>query len=606
MYKLYYRSFALAIVLFYSFVINAQTYADFFGNGHQVGLTVSSSHELNFSEDDKVISGTGIFPDEKGASRFLAQATMGANYEAIQDVVSMGIDNWLDNQFAISPISFESEYTRIYNEATALFDFNVPGADDYRSEYLSYTFYEKLIKQPDVLRQKVAFALSQIFVISPWNSTLVNKGYANSHYYDVLYLGAFGNFHDMFRDITLHPCMGVYLSHMQNQKADVVQGTLPDENYAREIMQLFSIGLYELHVDGSFKTDSNGDLIPTYDIEDIQELARVFTGLAGQSRLDQVAPEFYHSFHTYDLREPMAMYYDYHDKREKVLVDNTVIPAGQTGHTDIDMAVNSLYNHPNVAPFLAIRLIQHLVKSNPSPQYVFRVASVFNNDGTGVRGNLQEVIRAIFTDPEARSCSWMNDMTSGKLLQPMQRLTNLFLTFDITTPSNKFWFRDLIDIDDKLEQAFLASPTVFNFFTPFYAEKDFVAPNGLVSPEFQILNATTGMYYLNETENRIKISPFSNRTKTNSTLNSVQHNPDDVPVLDFSDEIAVYQSGGIPALIDRLDLLMCRGQLQAGIKNIIINTLNKNIQNDSNYDETDIVKDALYYIMITPNYTILK
>jgi uncharacterized protein (DUF1800 family) len=582
--------------------LHAQTYTDFLGNGHQIGINISSSNESGNSLDDHVISGNGRFTDEVGASRFLAQASMGANYEDIQEVAGMGIDDWLDFQFSMTPNSFESEYTRIYNDAIAL----TPNNITHKNEYMSYTFYETLMKHPDVLRQKVAFALSQIFVISPTNSILTNRGYANAHYYDMLYLGAFGNFHDLLYNVTLHPCMGIYLSHLQNQKPDIIQGTSPDENYAREIMQLFSIGLFELNTDGTPKLDANGDIIPTYDIEDIQELSKVFTGLSGSARLNGAATLFATGIGALDLREPMTMYYDYHSKREKVLIDGTVIPENQLGLDDVDDAIDVLFNHDNVGPFIGKRLIQQLVKSNPSPQYVHRVSTVFNNDGNGVRGNMEAVIRQILIDPEARDCTWFSDPTSGKLIQPLQRLTNLFLAFDVSTPSNKFYFRDELELFDKLEQSFLAAPTVFNFFTPFYAEKDFVEPNELVSPEFQILNSTTGMYYLNETEDKLKVRPFLNRTLPNAAQTALNNNNADRPVFDFTDEIAIYQNQGLRALIDRLNLLICRGQLHPNIENMIVGTIQNNIANVATYDVNDIINDAIYYIMITPNYTILK
>ncbi len=582
--------------------VHAQTYTDFLGNGHQVGVSISSSSEFNNTLHNHVISGNGRFTDERGASRFLAQASMGASFEDIQEVVGMGINEWLNIQFSMTPTSFESEYNRIFEEVSALAPLN----DTDRNEFLSYTFYETLIKHPDVLRQKVAFALSQIFVISPTNSLLNNRAYANAHYYDMLYLGAFGNFHDLLYNITLHPCMGIYLSHLQNEKPDIIQGTSPDENYAREIMQLFSIGLFELNTDGTHKLDSNGNLIPTYNNDDIEELAKVFTGLAGSERLNGAMPQFTNGFGAYDLRKPMTMYYDFHSKREKVLIDGTVIPANQLGLADIDEAIEVLFNHENVAPFIGKRLIQHLVKSNPSPQYIHRVSTVFNDDGNGVRGNLEAVIKQILIDPEARDCGWFSDPTSGKLIQPIQRLTNLFIAFDITTPSNKYWFRDEFEKLDDMEQSFLAAPTVFNFFSPFYAEQENAEPNGLVSPEFQILNSTTGMYYLNETENSLKIRPFINRTKANDTQSSLIYNREDEPVLDFSDEIVIYQNQGIHALMDRLNLIVCRGQLHPNVESIIVDTIEENIENVDGYNVTDIIIDAIYYIMISPNYTILK
>lgn len=592
----------MAIVLMIAFEVNTQTYTDYFGNGQQVGLKISSSSEYGNDSGEDAFAGPGFFTDEKGASRFLAQATMGANYEDIQALVSTGIDQWLEDQFSITPISFESEYARIYTQAL-----EIVTAHEYdRQEYLTFAFYEKLIKHPDALRQKVAFALSQILVINPIKSFIGNRAYATSHFYDIFYLGAFGNYHDILYDVSLHPLMGSYLSHFQNQKADVIQGTLPDENYAREIMQLFSIGLNELNLDGTPKLDSNGETIPTYTIQDIQELARVFTGLSGRERFDDIVPQFTHSFGAFDLTKSMAMYYDFHDKREKLMIDNTVIPANQTGFTDIDIAVEILFNHPNVGPFISRRMIQHLVKSNPSPNYIKRVATVFNNDGMGTRGNMEAVVRAILTDPEARNCSWITDVAAGKLIQPIERLTNLFVGFDIDTPSNKIWFRDNLDVLDKLEQAFLGAPSVFNFFSPFYAEKEIVEAHDLVSPEFQILNSTTGMNYLNEIEDRIKQKLFKNRTTPNEFFSGLLENRDDAPFLDFSDEIATYQAGGLEALIDRLDLIICRGQLETSAKNIIKSTISENIQNSSSYEVIDIIHDALYYIMISPNYAILK
>ena len=371
-------------------------------------------------------------------------------------------------------------------------------------------------------------------------------------------------------------------------------------------MQLFSIGLFELETDGSEKLDQNGQPIPTYDIEDIQELAKVFTGLSGSERLDGGEPLFTDRLGLYDLRQPMSVYFDFHDKREKVLIDGSVIPANQPGLSDFDAVIDLLYNHPNVGPFIGKRLIQQLVKSNPSPQYIHRITTVFNNDGHGVRGNMEAVVRATLTDPEARDCSWITDPTAGKLIQPLQRLTNLFIAFDVSTPSDRFYFKDETDVFDRLGQSFLAAPTVFNFFTPFYSEPELLQPNGLVSPEFQILNSTTGMFYLNETENAIKSRPFINRTRSNLGETGVIHNPEDVPVLDFSDEIAIYQNDGLKALIDRLNLIICRGQLHPNIENTIIDAIEENIENVANYTVNDIINDALYFIMISANYTILK
>ena len=274
-----YRLIGVLLVFTFSNYNFAQQYSDFIGFGHDAGITVRTSHNTINNDANEVLTGPNLFSDLAGSSRFLRQATLGSNYESITSTSQDGITDWLDNQFSLSPISYSSEYQRIYDEANAIV--NAPEDLDDRDEFLAFTFYEMGIKQPDVLRQKVAFALSQIFVLSVSNSVLSNRGFLTSDYYDILYLGAFDNFRDMLFDVTMHPAMGIYLSHFQNEKADIIQGSFPDENYAREIMQLFTIGLLELNQDGSLKFDLDGNTIPTYTNEDIQELSKVFTGLSG-------------------------------------------------------------------------------------------------------------------------------------------------------------------------------------------------------------------------------------------------------------------------------------------------------------------------------------
>jgi len=580
----------------------AQTYPDHFGTGQYVGISVSSSDEDADNAALNSVNGTGITPDLVGAARFLAQATMGYDYEQIEYLNQTGIDDWLDEQFEMPGASYAEMYQMVYDSAFAM----TPMNDTEKNEYLSYTFYEMLVKEPDFLRQKVAFALSQILVVSSRPSGNSNRGFGASDYYDILYQGAFGNYRDMLYDVTTHPYMGVYLSTFQNRKADFALGTFPDENYAREIMQLFTIGLLELNNDGTEKLDANGNLIPTYDIKDVQELSKVFTGLGSGATTDGNTPTFTKGKGSTDFTVPMTMYNAFHDTGEKIMIDGSILPAGQTGVEDINDAIDVLFNHPNIAPFISIRLIQQLVKSNPSPAYVNRVANAFNNNGQGVRGDLKAVVKAILSDPEARNCNLIDSQETGKLLQPIERLTNLFLAFDVTTPSGKIWFRDEFDIGDDLEQSFLAAPSVFNFFSPFYAEKEYVLPNDMVSPEFQILNATTGIHYLNTIEDATKNQPFRNRTLVSDNGLGFINNSEDKPVLDLSDEINILNSQGVPALIDRLNLLLCRGQLSDSAKSIIEDTIQQYLENAFNYTDEKAVQDAIYFIMVSPNYTILK
>jgi len=599
---------SLSLILI-SNIILSQQYSDYIGLGHNAGIEISSSHNTPNNSDNEVLTGANLFTDLNGASRFLRQATMGSNYEAISSASQNGLTNWLDNQLSLTPISFSSEYQRIYDEADAIIP-DVPGDPlDPRNEFFAYAFYEMGFKLPDVLRQKVAFALSQIFVISPTNSTLSNRGFINASYYDILYLGAFDNFRDMLYDVSMHPAMGLYLSHFKNRKADIIQGSFPDENYAREIMQLFTIGLYELNADGSFKLDSNGETIPTYTNEDIQELSKIWTGLSGGVSANGGPPIFTAGIGAFDLTQPMKMYQIYHDQTEKVLIDGTVIPANQSGMDDINQAIDALFNHENVGPFISTRLIQQLVKSNPSPQYIKRMSSIFNNNGSGERGDLEALIRGILLDPEARDCEWIDNPTSGKLTQPVEKLTHLFTAFDLQTPSNKYWFRDEIELFDKLQQSFLAAPTVFNFYTPFFAEKDFVATNNLVSPEFQILNSTSGIHYLNVIEDILKKRPFINRTKLSNGMKGLSYNSQDEAFFDYTDETNLYDpndNSTIDLLLDRLDIILCSGQLTPENKVIIKNTIIQNRNDDSSYNTRDVLNDAIYYIMISPDYNILK
>ncbi len=443
--------------------IKAQTYQDYFGNGHSIGISASGSDLTNANDAINSINGTDILPDLAGASRFLAQATLGYNYETIEYVSQIGIKEWLDEQLSMGFIPFTDGYDSIYSDVNNTIGSLDDGKED---EYLGYNFYEKTLKEQDYLRQKVAYALNQILVVSYDVSSNNDRSDGNSDYYNVLYDGAFGNYRDMLQEVTMHHSMGLYLSTFGNRKADFILGTYPDENYAREVMQLFTIGLHELNNDGTLKLDENGDLIPTYDIKDIQELSKVFTGLGPAERLDGSTVYYTTSLGNLNWRVNMAMYELYHDKTEKVMIDGTVLPAGQPGLQDVNDALDIIFNHPNVGPFVSTRLIQQMVKSNPSPAYINRVATVFNNNGAGVRGDMGAVVKAILLDPEARNCQWIEHAQSGKLLQPLERIIGLFVAFDLQTPSGRIYFKDKNALLDDLGQAFMASHSVFNFFSP--------------------------------------------------------------------------------------------------------------------------------------------
>lgn len=274
------------------------------------------------------------------------------------------------------------------------------------SEHRRWSWWQQVIDGPDPLRQRVALALSEIFVVSDNSDAVASNPVGAASYYDMLLGDAFGNYRDILLDVTLHPVMGAYLSHLRNDKSDPRSGRYPDENYAREIMQLLSIGLFQLKQDGTLLRDGRGKPIPTYDNDDITELAKIFTGLSfdGPDRNFGSGAEAW--------TRPMRMYEEHHEPGPKRLIRGRHVPASQTGMQDISAAVDNLFRHPNVGPFIARRLIQRLVTSNPSPLYVQRAAAAFADDGHRVRGNMRAVISAILLDPEARA--WP---TAGELAE---------------------------------------------------------------------------------------------------------------------------------------------------------------------------------------------
>ena len=272
--------------------------------------------------------------------------------------------------------------------------------------------------------------------------------------------------------------MGVYLSMLGNQRADPARNISPDENYAREMMQLFTIGLVELNPDGTVRTDARGQEIPTYDQDIIEGFARVFTGWnyaegANFNRARRTVA---------NQTVPMELYPDYHSTESKQLLNGVQLPAGQSGQRDLEDALDNVFAHPNVGPFIATRLIERLVTSNPTPGYVQRVASTFNDNGGGVRGDLEAVVKAILLDVEARSAN--TTPSGGKLKEPLLRLTQLWRAYDARSADGTFVFRP--STNDVFAQGPLQSPSVFNFFSPFYAPPGEIADAGLTAPELQI------------------------------------------------------------------------------------------------------------------------
>lgn len=470
---------------------------------------------------------------KQNAARFLMQATLGYDQSLLEEVAEIGPRNWLTSQMnsllkerrPFEPatralwLSFKERLTKAHGEAAINGDGNNP-ALPYKWYFRMAWWQHLLTRRDDVLRQRVAQALSEILVVSDASSLELNSiGMAS--YYDLLYDHAFGSYADLLTEVSLHPMMGIYLTHINNQKADPVRNIHPDENYAREIMQLFTIGLFELNPDGTEKRDEAGKPIPTYDNRDIKEMARVFTGILPAayhyewvtswwdksyngsvvSFTDGVETA-YKTVPFIEATKPMVIDEDYHDRGGKSLLKGRLIlPGGQDGPEEIRSAVTQLVAHPSTAPFVARHLINRLVTSNPSANYIAHVAGAF-----GPKGDLAAAVEAILTWPlehevadqrlPSARLEGEKHVQSQKLKSPLHRVTQLLLAFKAHNSSGKPWL-----LGDDLEAALamhpMAAPTVFNFYKPGFSPHGDLQEMGFKAPEFQLHTSATSVAYVN-------------------------------------------------------------------------------------------------------------
>lgn len=599
----------------------AQDFQDHFGAGQDAGVTVTSSSNSNGSSAQSTINGMGMVSHLKDASRFLGQSTLGSDFDHIETAASLGPISWLDQQFEMPLCSFRDTTQMIWDHFVDAYsaqwgESEIIGNNALfpLSGYWRMAWWNNIMQAEDQLRQRVALALSEVFVVSE-KSQLELNAMGLADYYDMLYSNAFGNYRDLIEDVTYHPAMGFYLSHLNNEKSDEENNIRPDENYAREIMQLFTIGLFELNQDGSLQLDENEEPIPTYDNEDIGEFAKVFTGLGPAeywwmwedlSSVPVIWNNPNNTVPSINLYLPMQMFEEWHEPGEKFLLNGMVVPSGQSGDEDISDALDNLFNHPNVAPFFCKQLIQRLVKSNPTPAYVERISGVFNDNGDGVRGDLKAVIRAILLDPEARDCEWIQDPTAGKMREPLIRYTQFMRSLNASNESGRIW-NLAATFDVLLQQHVLSSPSVFNFFLPSYQPPGLVFDQGLVAPEFQILTSATALNYIN----LLYISLFADyymdvSTQSSATvlgfpeLNQNLIDPADKVSLDFSDELELVSNP--TALLDRLDILFTGGTMSDESKS----TIAANVPLISLFDPLIAVKSAVLLTLISPDYVIQK
>lgn len=429
------------------------------------------------------------------AARFLTQATFGPTEADVDRVIEIGYQPWISEQIAM-PMNAQS-HVAFWEYRTAAY--KAAGSTKHASSFeVGSSFWRQAVTSPDQLRQRVAFALSQIFVISMVDGCPSEQSKGSASYLDMLGQRAFGSYRDLLEAVALHPIMGCYLSHLKNQKEDPATGRIPDENFAREIMQLFSIGLYELNADGTLKKDGAGKPIDTYGPSDVSGLAKVFTGFSWECPAWPSDSCFRWGTRSGDNLKsplqwiaPMRPYPQFHSVSEKRFL-KTVIPAQTTPDpvTSLKVALDALAAHPNVAPFIAKQMIQRLVTSNPSPAYVGRVANAFKASGL----NMGALVKAILLDSEARTLA---GSSGGKVREPVLRLTALMRAYGAKSATGEFMIGHT-DGSSKLGQSPLMSPSVFNFYRPGYVPPGSNASTaGLVAPELQILHETTAAGYVN-------------------------------------------------------------------------------------------------------------
>ena len=413
------------------------------------------------------------------ASRFLAQTSMGATADTIARVRTLGFDDWITEQFNLprSQTLWDWLVANGYNVAGNVN--NEAGFDP--------AMWSQLITGPDQLRQRVGLALLDFLVVGISGAALGGfRQFAMAAYIDVLMDNAFGNYRVLLDQISTNAAMGSFLTYIGNRKANTATGALPDENYARELMQLFTIGLTELNADGSQKLNA-GAPIETYSPDDVSGMARVWTGWNLDSS-DNTTPDRY--------RRPMINTASQHETGAKTFLGKT-ISANTNGVDSKNQALDTLFAHANIAPFVSRRLIQRLVTSNPSAAYVGRVAAAFVNNGSGVRGDMKAIIRAILTDSEARNDAASASSSFGKVRDPVLRLTGWARAFGANSPGNGWAFGDTSAVT-RLAQSPGRSPSVFGFFRPGYTPPNSAIANAnLVAPELQLANETSVIGYVN-------------------------------------------------------------------------------------------------------------
>jgi uncharacterized protein (DUF1800 family) len=474
------------------------------------------------------------------AARFLEQSSWGPTPATIAQVQQGTLQAYLQQQFS-APIS----------------TYTTPGPGDELS-FVQNQFFVNAMQGEDQLRQRVSFALSEIMVVSGVGPNIKSPA-AFSLWMNMLQNDAFGNFFNLLNDVTLSPTMGSYLNMANNNGCTA--RCRPNENYAREVLQLFTIGLYELNQDGTPTLDQNGNLIPTYAQGTIDGFGEVFTGWSYPPK-PGVTPHFFSDpYYT----GPMLPYQKHYSKASKLLLNNVTLPGDGNIQTDLTSALQNVFTHPNVAPFICQQLIEKLVTSNPIPAYVSRCSQAFNNDGNGVAGDMQAVISEILLDSEARRGDDPSQVlpSDGHLREPLLHMTTAMRAVNTTTDGV-----NLNNYGSNMLQAPFLSPSVFNFYPP-----DYQLPGiGLFGPEFDILNANTTMSRINFINDLIYGSVGPNTTTDISAY--------------------VTAAGNVSNLLAMINTNMMHGQMPSDMYTTLSNTLSSGVFTSN----TSVAQAALYLV----------
>ncbi len=514
-------------------------------------------------------------PAAVAAARFLNQATFGATQQTINELVALGDPSaWIDDQFSL-PISALSPYTRTNSNGS-------------RSDALHEIWWNNALSEADQLRQRVAYALSQIFVVSDVDAALANAQYGMADYYDMLSRNAFGNYRTLLEDVTLHPVMGVYLSMVLNERPNEAQNIRPDENYARESLQLFSIGLFDLNTRG--EPIPPGNPRPSYTQETVEQFARVYTGWnypTARRWNDTGANQNF-------FIGRMVANEAFHDTQSKALLNGAVTTAGWSAQQDITFALDNVFNHPNVGPFIGKQLIQRLVTSNPSPSYIERVALVFNDNGNGVRGDMRSVIRAILLDDEARS-GHLNNPEFGKIREPSIKQAHIWRALDgMPGPSANGTHSTanftLERSDEMFGQAVMQAASVFNFYLP---DNPLSAGNTLLSPEMQIISEANLANTHNNYHNQVY--RFNNRSD----------------LTDDNPRVTTINLEGLTALarrpselMDWYNLVLFAGSMPDNVRSTLLRYMSTLGNTDIEYFAK--AQDTLFLILVSPSFHIQR